>query len=566
MKLLKLSAKHLGFKTINFNSGLNIIAGLQKSEEHKKTYNGVGKSFALELIHLMFSAKQLDSKKKYHFLKDYGPFYLKFEHNNIEYIIEKDFSCSYFMVNNEKIIQSKYPDKLREIFLPPSFDTGVSFKQLLNIFARRYGKNYYSDILTQQGQSLHDFYQRYVNLVLLGVDITLVNQKKEIKKQLGNLEKAKKVIKDHESVFEKTNIKDLKDKLTQLIQDKENFIIAKNYDEFKQQADNLTNDLNDLRNKIYKIEEKLRLKNKALEKTKFIHIDIDEIKDIYNEAIFYFSDKVSIHLEQANEFHLKLMRNRITRLKKEITALDLTRKEIKLILGDKEQVRDTILKDLNSKGALKEYDSIVNRIQAITKEIDDLEKYKTILHDFTREKVQLNLQNSIIQQESIEYLDEIKLDQDSIENKFRDLVKQFYKNEGGSLSIKETKNRQYLFDIDVHIPSDGSQGINEVKIFCYDFLLYQLNPNLLNFIAHDGCIFSEMDPRQKTMILKVALKYIHENNLQYFINMGEATLKEIIDENNSVLTKEERAEIKESIVLELYDDKPSQRLFGIEFG
>ena len=62
MKLLKLSCNNPKFKTLIFKPNLNIVAGLQLSDEDKQTINGIGKSLTLILIHLMFGGK-LDPKK-----------------------------------------------------------------------------------------------------------------------------------------------------------------------------------------------------------------------------------------------------------------------------------------------------------------------------------------------------------------------------------------------------------------------------------------------------------------------------------------------------------------------
>jgi uncharacterized protein YydD (DUF2326 family) len=112
------------------------------------------------------------------------------------------------------------------------------------------------------------------------------------------------------------------------------------------------------------------------------------------------------------------------------------------------------------------------------------------------------VRNAVLKQESIVYLDQYQKEHNEIEKKFRDLVKQFYDTQGGSFRIEEAPSAKYLFNINSHIPKEGSQGVGEVKIFCYDVLLYLLNKNLLNFLAHDGCIFSEMHPRQKQQYLK----------------------------------------------------------------
>jgi len=152
------------------------------------------------------------------------------------------------------------------------------------------------------------------------------------------------------------------------------------------------------------------------------------------------------------------------------------------------------------------------------------------------------------------------------ENIFREIVKKFYDNHGGSLKLKETENAKYLYDIKIEIPKDDSQGVNGVKIFCYDVLLYKLNKNLLNFMAHDGCLFSGMDPRQESIIFKIILELIKQNNdFQYFINLNQNTLNEIIDENNTIISSEDKKYLQNSIILELLDKNPENWLLGESF-
>ena len=105
--------------------------------------------------------------------------------------------------------------------------------------------------------------------------------------------------------------------------------------------------------------------------------------------------------------------------------------------------------------------------------------------------------------------------------------------------------------------------MGNVGIFCYDILLYQKNKDILNFMAHDGCIFSEMDGRQKAMIFKVIMELIKENDLQYFINIGQDSLKMLLEQK--ILTEEEKDFIQKHIILKLYDKEPENRLFGEAF-
>ena len=498
MKLLQLTSDNPKFKTLNFKDGLNIVVGTQLTDEQKKTINGLGKSLSLSLIHYMFGSKFKTSseKKLEQYLSEYGIFELSFIHNNQEYTIKKDFSKSEFYINDEKIAKISYTSKLTEIFLGK--DSEISFKQVFNCFSRRFSSevSYYSNVLTQQGRPLEDYYQKMTNLFLLGVNLSLVKRNFDVKDKLSKLKSAEKTLKEYEKKLDKNNINDIKDEINRLKEQLDNFIIAENYDSLKQEADILTQNINDFRNKIYIISKKIRMKELNLKSSENIDIDIEKIKEIYDEANFFFEEKITKRLEEAQEFHNNLIQNRKKRLSIELNDLNIDLIKLEQNMQEISTKRDSIIKDLDSSGALEERDSLKDRIKTLEEEQKDLEKYEHILNEFKKDKVQLEMNETIIKKESLSYLEKNHNRFEQIEQKFRGLVKRFYDNTGGSLKIVETPTARYLFDISSDIPKQGSQGVGEVKIFCYDILLYLLNPNLLDFLSHDGCIFSEMDKRQ----------------------------------------------------------------------
>ena len=567
MKLLKLSSDNPKFKTLEFKSGLNIVAGLQLSEEEKKTINGIGKSLSLKLIHYILGSpfKTSEEKKFETFLKTYGTFQLDFMHKENKYSVRKDFSQPNFFINKKEMPQTKYLEFLNKIFLGD--DAKITFKQLFNVFARRFGGTYYTDALVQQGREKEDYYQKYTNLYLLGIDTELVQKKKSIKKELSTTKATKKGLEEQERNVNQANLKDLKEQLEKHKKRKGDFIIAENYDELKKEADNLTNDLNKIRDQIHEIKKTKALKKDNLESSKNININIKEIEKNYHEAEFFFEDKIKKRLKDTQEFHNKLVVFRRTSLLKEIKEIESQLENLK---QTKEQIgtkRDERLKELSKKGAFEEYESLSDKIKSLEDKIKDTEKYINILNEIEEKKINLDLQNAKLIQESSSYLKSIEEKVNDMDESFRRLVKKFYDTTGVSFKIKTTKDAQYLFDIELKIPKDESQGIGEVKIFCYDILLYQLNKGLLNFIAHDGCIFSEMDPRQKSKIFQVILEIIEKEDLQYFINIGGNSLNEVLDkdEKRNILTKKQKEQIEKAQILKLYDKDPKNWLFGKEF-
>lgn len=67
MRLISLTANQKSFHPIIFKDGINIIAGKQvtpHNENDGNTYNGVGKSLTLHLIHFCLGQEKLNLLRK----------------------------------------------------------------------------------------------------------------------------------------------------------------------------------------------------------------------------------------------------------------------------------------------------------------------------------------------------------------------------------------------------------------------------------------------------------------------------------------------------------------------
>ena len=72
MRLLQLSANKASFKTIPFNhTGISLIVAKQKTDEKRNTYNSVGKSLAIALVHFCLGSNPIkDLEEKLNEYKD----------------------------------------------------------------------------------------------------------------------------------------------------------------------------------------------------------------------------------------------------------------------------------------------------------------------------------------------------------------------------------------------------------------------------------------------------------------------------------------------------------------
>ena len=83
------------------------------------------------------------------------------------------------------------------------------------------------------------------------------------------------------------------------------------------------------------------------------------------------------------------------------------------------------------------------------------------------------------------------------------------------------------FKYNVEIEREGSHGIGNMKIFCYDLVLAQLwsekKPGQISLI-HDSLIFADVDERQTALALELAMKESENKGFQYICTLNSDTL------------------------------------------
>ena len=136
---------------------------------------------------------------------------------------------------------------------------------------------------------------------------------------------------------------------------------------------------------------------------------------------------------------------------------------------------------------------------------------------------------------------------------------EFLYPESGILTI-DLKESGYSFGIE--IKSSRSQGVNYMKVFCYDMVLTELGKSkdhYPDFLIHDSTIFDGVDERQVSRALMLANMKCSELGFQYIclMNSDMVPYQEFDDEFKQVFD--------ESIVLRISDDQENGGLLGIRF-
>lgn len=573
MYLIELSANKPSFQKINFKDGLNfIIGGMSNEQKNKKsTYNGVGKSLMIRIIHFCLGCSKIKSFEKS--LNDWE-FTLKFRIDNNNYTVKRKCNeQNRIVLNGKEMSVTEFNDFMGAtlFFLDKVKYKYLTYRPLISRFIRpnKYGYDNYDTFVHKETEYAKNLCNNY----LLGLDVSLVDKKKELVCKKKEVTEAKKIFEKDETIqsfFKKkekidVSIINLEQNIEKLKNEIKNFKIADNYYEIRKEADEEQIELNNLENEL------LLMKNAVenIDKSLSIKTDIskDKIIAMYQEAQVELNDMVVKKLEEVEVFHNKLLENRVKRLIKQKNEIKSKIKEIEKQKVGLSQALDENLKLLGAYGALDEYNSLNSKLNEYQNRLEKLNDYKELIEKYKNE---LNNVNINLQQENIITNDYLKDSKDIINQNilvFRELAQRFYPNKTSGIQIdnNESEKNQNRFNVSVEIQDDSSDGVNGIKIFCYDYTI-MLNGynNNVRFIWHDSRLFSDIDPRQKSECIKIADEYTKKYGFQYIVTLNE----DFLDTIKGVSTNEEYEQIKKIIddntQLHLTDNDESGKLLGIQ--
>ncbi len=336
MRLIELSSTRSSFKTVRFNrTGLSLIVGkhtVKQAKNIRSTYNGVGKSLLVALLHFCLGAS-----KNRHFdahLEGWD-FTLTFEHDDKQHRVTRTvgedaihLDGQEYRLETSRKYGKGYKETLNEIgvFDLPADVSGLSFRSLINFFLRPVRSSYISPdgAVTQWTPYFRVLYQSF----LLGLDYCPVVKKHEDKKRLDEqlvLAKRYKEDKDLREYYlgEKNaemELASLNERIATLEADLASFQVAKDYSEREEAANALHARIADARGE----EAILAVRHANIDEAMSIRPDVtpERVKRLYAEAEFVLPAAVVKRLDEVDAFHARLRENRLKRLQQERNATE----------------------------------------------------------------------------------------------------------------------------------------------------------------------------------------------------------------------------------------------------
>ncbi len=566
MRLISLAASESTFKTVVFNkSGASFILAKQDQPEqfdNSKTYNGVGKSLLVALIDFCLGASTGNkiTKSLQQTLPDWH-FILRVEINNQPYtIIRHANTPKHINLNDKELTLNAFCSQLEKLcFEIPSEFQYLSFRSLLPFFIRPSKQSY---INYNEPTKMGSPYQKQLyNAFLLGLDVTLSQTKRLLKTQIDETNKRHKNIKNDpilKQFFEgyrdsSLALADLNEKIGKLELDLKKFEVADNYYHIKQEADDIKINLDKTQNKI-----KLRSVNvDNINQSLKISPDVNrnDIQNIYDESKLVFQSNVEKKLNELEKFYQDLTINRTKRLQQQKREFIAELTELEVYFTNLKENFDNHMKFLDAHQALDVFTKMSSHLADLQQNREKLQGYEKLQHDYEQKKTSLKKDMLLQSEETVTYLEQVRDDINKIMEYFRALVKRFYPDSLAGITVHNNDGKnQIRYDIEAKIQSDSSDGINSVKLFCYDLtLLMQGSNHAMNFIFHDSRLFSDIDEVHCNELFKIVKDRFTDK--QYISSINQNQL--------NTLSKDVQEFVIEHVVQELTDNSDSGKLLGV---
>jgi uncharacterized protein YydD (DUF2326 family) len=578
MKLVKLSANKSTFKTISFRKGFNfIVAEKSESSGDKDSTNGLGKSLLLEIVDFCLGANPSETLKKME-MQDWK-FYLDIS------IEDEIFTISRYVDDPKNVMLQGDLDKIGlQNLTDNSFNIDIlksslgnklfglnesrlssgknrpSYRSLISYFMRT-GSNGFSEPFAFFAKQ-PAWSKQVNNAYLLGLDWELSTKLSQLRIKLDQLDKANKAIDSGvmsdfggtvgELESEKINLLTKLDAKTERLK---KFQVYDDYREVQSKANELTENIHNLLNTT-------ALNAQIIEKYK-ADLDSEEgksfrVEQVYKDAGIVFSESLSRTLAEVEKFHSDVVTNRKNYLRSEMDSLSKENESLQQKIFKLTDERSSFMSILDSHGALDEYALLQNEVNKEHAKIADIESRIARLTEIEELISKLRVETEqMVTKMRRDYSERLPTIAAAV--KMFNANSEYLYSQSGTLSIDITKDG-YRFKVD--IKKSGSDGVGNMKIFCYDLMLAEYWATIMKHeipLFHDSKIFADVDPRQIAKAIELAKSKSENLGFQYICSMNSSYIPyEYLSDNF-------KDTLENYTIVKYHDKDDSGTLLGITF-
>ena len=547
MMILAVRSNMPSFKKVEFQPGFNVVlADRTKESTRRDSRNGLGKTTLIEIIHFCLGAQARKNQGLVITPLKGWSFTLEMRVNGREFMVTRSTDDPRWINLDgdvQGLISTGEPLKgllslhvndwnslLGELFFglskEPIIKYQPTFRSLFSYFVRRGRDAFSSPFIHHRAQQEWD--KQVNNAFLLDLGWEHAAQFRELKDEdnllnglrqaaqegllegmigtLGNLEA--------ERVRLETEVRLRSESL-------DTFRVHPQYEEIEHEANEITSTLQQLTNANLADGRLADLYRDSLEDDQAP--STDEVLEAYREVNVTMPELVRRRLDDVEAFHRQILSNRRAYLESEIQRIATNRNQRELQIHAGIERRAQLLDVLRSHGALQEYARLQELHLYVIGRRNDIDNRITNLKRFERGRSDVRVKRELLLQTARREFEERREVREEAINIFNAKSEELYRAPG-NLVVDVTDTG---FRFDVEIMRSGSQGINNMKIFCYDQMLAELwsgkqpSPGLL---IHDSTIFDGVDERQVAQALELAQREAEHRGFQYICTLNSDTL------------------------------------------
>lgn len=579
----ELSANQQSFHAVTFTEGLNVIlAERSTTSTEKDTRNGIGKSTLIEIIDFCLGSRAtkgkgllIDPLETWAFTLD-----ITLAGNRVK-VTRTVAEQNLIVIDGPTKGWPEQPDAEKEtgkrVFkadrwrallgvalfgLPRRTDQlpyKPSYRSLVSYFIRRGSDAYTSPFRHYRQQSpwdiqLHTAYLLGMNWEYAARWQVLKDKEKGVKAfemaiKTGAMEGAVGTVGELE-----TQRIQLEQQCASAAQALDTFKVHPQYESVQENANRLTKEVHDFinqnvtdRRRLNRYEESIKQENPP---------GGTSLERLYEESGLVFPDAVKRTLGEARAFHQEIIINRSDFLETEINRMSRAISEREEKIRELTESRADVLKILQTHGALQEMtklqeDNVVLRgsLERVQDRLREMKNLKTTKREVKTQKAELVVTAEQDHEERRDvWSTAVRL--------FNENSQVLYKTPGKLIiDVGETG---YKYQVDIE--RSGSEGIEKMKIFCFDLAVLQLQMetrNGIDFLIHDTLMYDAVDARQRALAFERAHEVTSALGGQYICTI-----------NSDMLPTDDFSEdfdIQQYVRLTLSDATPAGSLLGMRF-
>ena len=535
------------FKEVEFQPGFNVVlADRTRESTRRDSRNGLGKTTLIEIIHFCLGGQTRRNQGLMVTPLKGWSFTLEMKVNDRELVITRSTDNPRWInldgdvrgisglgerLNGMLALRvNDWNALLGELFFgldrEPRSKYHPTFRSLLSYLVRRGRDAFASPFLHYRTQQEWD--KQLNNAFLLGLEWEHAGRLQELKDEENLLNGLRRAAR--EGLLEgmigtlgtlEAERARLESEIRGRSESLSSFRVHPQYEEIEREANDLTSAIQQLSNANLADRRLADLYRTSLEEDQAP--DAEEVLEVYQAVGVAMPELVRRRLDEVEDFHRQILTNRGAYLESEIQRIETNRNQRELQTRARIEKRAQLLEVLHAHGALQEY----TRLQELHLELiagrNDIDNRINNLKRFEQGRSEVRVNRELLLQTARREFEETREARERAINIFNSTSEQLY-SAPGNLVVDVTDTG---FHFDVEIMRSGSQGINNMKIFCYDHMLAQLwarerpSPGLL---IHDSTIFDGVDERQVALALELAQRAAEQWGFQYVCALNSDTL------------------------------------------